>query len=557
MDIATIVTLFGVFLAVYALLPRYRRLELPLRIRRLDAIIIAMAFVLVNLLSFTEVFGDSLKSLKMQSEHASYAVILLATVILYFRISRFKLRSRQVSRFCALAKELLDARQYHELLVLLERHICTLMRLLYCEGRFVSMISRLEHQVASRWGTKGTEELARCLSAGAEGEKASGEEAQTRWRKERFFVHRLSLVTTGVKRLLSRWTSADKLRDQIGHLFERCFTSQSFVKQLVLERPYMALNVFKTDRFLRDRFLNLFFEALFKDTNSIIYFEIAQSQSYTTYNSERRCAYDLDPSNRLIYHLFNDVRNAEKLEVWRPVGERMLAALNELRRAPSSDPYLRAVNKCDRKQLISLELFAGLHFFDLMVTAAIWQGVTYHMWLHYLPYLVEAICANVSCNAKLGAFDESEETIYDYLLNRILDALSSWAASVVDLKEGNANKVFKKDGRLQPSIVGASIKAFGNCMRYVLLDDRLRDQVKQNALENALVLYRRLCEERFSDYAAFLLQIVRAPLILPSEMKQTYEGALAQYVRTLDDYNYTVHEYTRTIFDTFVKAMTD
>lgn len=70
----------------------------------------------------------------------------------------------------------------------------------------------------------------------------------------------------------------------------------------------------------------------------------------------------------------------------------MIEEFDRLAREPIGDPYNRGVGQdFEDRDRWELPLCAGLHYFDLMVSEALYQGVQWHMWL-FVALLFSALC---------------------------------------------------------------------------------------------------------------------------------------------------------------------
>ena len=132
-------------------------------------------------------------------------------------------------------------------------------------------------------------------------------------------------------------------------------------------------------------FRTAYFSAVLSDAGSVLYQELKQNQ-----NIDFLEGYYFPESNPLLHFLFSDVHTAEKLAVWKPIGETVLRLL---RPDESTDLVIRLNGSAEgfEEECWKSPIYAGIFFFDLMVTAAAYQGVQWHMWLYYFPYIIERL----------------------------------------------------------------------------------------------------------------------------------------------------------------------
>lgn len=135
MGASTLLTLLGLLIAAYAVLPPERRLDLKLRLKPLDWIIAATAVVLIHYIQFYPI----LLSLRLapdfgpwrwglNAENASYLVVLIAAGFVLLRARFAKVRPSTISTLRNLVERLTFEERFSEVLFLLERHLSALFR---------------------------------------------------------------------------------------------------------------------------------------------------------------------------------------------------------------------------------------------------------------------------------------------------------------------------------------------------------------------------------------------------------------------------------------------
>ena len=110
------------------------------------------------------------------------------------------------------------------------------------------------------------------------------------------------------------------------------------VEQVIRTRPYFAIELFPIKFYEKYAFIYSYMQILMSDPNSILYFEIEHNRDTD------RNKYTLYRSNRLLYALFSDIKTAERLSIWAPVGDFAKRYLDDLFRNPREDPYNNAVD---------------------------------------------------------------------------------------------------------------------------------------------------------------------------------------------------------------------
>jgi hypothetical protein len=130
-----VITIFTLLVAVYAVIPRDRQLELRLRIGILDWAVISISFLFVLYLEFYEFFLSHGFVFKrpwptgVTPRNSMYLVMLLVLGLLGLRLSFSRLTKGKILKFRELVEELYWKENYGELLTLLQRHMDELFRI--------------------------------------------------------------------------------------------------------------------------------------------------------------------------------------------------------------------------------------------------------------------------------------------------------------------------------------------------------------------------------------------------------------------------------------------
>jgi len=309
-------------------------------------------------------------------------------------------------------------------------------------------------------------------------------------------------------RLVAHLPDRTKARDAAEGILSDLLNRRDFAAGVIASRVYFGLNLISLHDHAKHEFFDNYMRELFADTSSVFYTELRSTQN------ESSKGYLLATENRLLYYLFSDARRAEELGAWRPIGEAMLAELDTLFRDPKTDPYNLPVGADFRERgRWQLPLCVGLHYFDVMVTAALYQGVTWHMWLYYFPYFVEYIARNYAPVENLVDLDDEWPGLYAFLIYEIVAKLRDWVLALRAIPRDQANIVLQRISveHENDNIPKSSILALGNCLRIALEAPSFPDSFKRYLAEIAYSLYFRVRTEcRRDDYARVLLMAIRA-----------------------------------------------
>ncbi len=253
---------------------------------------------------------------------------------------------------------------------------------------------------------------------------------------------------------------------------------------LARTRPYLGVTVFENlrvqgDKFFREEFANLYLTALMAERSSIFYVELANNR-----NMAAQHRYRLPPENRFLDFLFRDARVAQDLEIYRFVGEFMLHELDGLSRSPGGDPYNQAYTE-DKMLMMQSPLFAGLQFFDVMVTEALFQNIQWHMWLYYTTHFVKNVIRNYR-PAEDPLIDPGSEfpIWYSRLLYDIFDSLRGWILALEEIpaSQPNVQLTSTRPDHQNDNIPKSAILALCICVREVLLSDKLHPRLTESLM---------------------------------------------------------------------------
>jgi hypothetical protein len=198
--------------------------------------------------------------------------------------------------------------------------------------------------------------------------------------------------------------------------------NRGLLDHIVTVRPAFGARLMGIAHYLADDFASDFLRALLNRPGSALYEEIAASQSTT------RTGYALAPEAIILRSLFDNVETgALRLGAERAIGERAMANLEP----GDSSSYAATLNlrpdvNWDEYGKWEDPTFIAITFFDLMVTSAAEQGVTWHMSLTYMRDFVRALVSHYDESGP--NIDSSGEwpTRNAYLLYCIISALRDW-----------------------------------------------------------------------------------------------------------------------------------
>lgn len=279
---------------------------------------------------------------------------------------------------------------------------------------------------------------------------------------------------------------------------------------------------------------------LLRDTHSVFYWEIQNNQNVS------HARYHLPASNRLLYFFFNDIQVAKEIGIYKPVGDFMLLSLDDLTYQPLNDPYNRASDDdFEKSGAWHTPLFAGVQFFDIMVKEALHQAMQWHMWLYYMPLVVERICRNYRLTDPLVDDQFDFPTRYAYILYRIFAVLRDWIRAVENYPQDQANVILKSTSTEHENgnIPKSSILALTQCLYFVLQSQYIEERTKRSLVDLVLSLYLDLLASgKFDDYAKVLIKAVTEQKSYKADSAKYRAAVVAVFDHERSEYYITRNE---------------
>ncbi|MBV8891619.1 hypothetical protein [Bradyrhizobium sp.] len=227
---------------------------------------------------------------------------------------------------------------------------------------------------------------------------------------------------------------------------------------------------------------------MISNSRSILYTEIKQNQ-----NISSNSGYWFPEYNRLLHFLFGDAKTAERLGVWKPLGEYVISALR-----PENDPaYVRFLNEAaddfdDEKW--ADKTFVAIRFFDLMVTAALYQGIQWHMWLYYFPHFLEGLLKLYDASGENIDLAAEWPTRASYLIYELFRALTGWIEAIKDIPKNSPHLAPADDNLTHENgnIPKSATLALASCLESLLTANSVDERFKRSIHDMVIGALRRL-----------------------------------------------------------------
>ena len=525
MNLNGLLTLWALLIAVYSILPRARRLEIQVKLGVFDWSVLVVAFLLVHYLQFYGFFSSvgvsptwGLSRWSITPGNASYTVVLFVSVWLLVQIQRPRLPRSNIKKLKRLIEELCNQDQWAVALDFMARHVVVLSNIAL--GRSpIHRINAYLKRAAAPYPIDFPERFRGFLRSRYQ--IPVDDQEQKRPISSRL-NHARKWILRWLKRTPARagcWLLSPYSRAQqaAAEVFQLTFLSRAFAHAVVRIRPYLGLRLMSVDVYERKRFVDHYLRELISDHTSVLFSEIRNNQNFANSEGHR---YRLPTNNRLLHYLFSDASVAERLGVWKPIGDQVLFELGELHKRVDDDPYNYGMENFQEEACWDSPLYVGVRFFDIMVSEAIHQNIGWHMWLFYFAHFTDSICRNYDPREGHADLRDEFPTKYSYVLYDMVSTLRDWIRGVTALPMEQSNTVMRMQNlrHENDNPVKSSIIAVGQCLRTVCMTESIPLQFKHYLIGIVFDLYFKLKDSpQRSGYATVLLESVSESRFSPRE----------------------------------------
>lgn len=523
-NLDSLITVAGLFVAVYAIIPRVRRLEISLSFGKFAWMILFISVISILYLQFYQTFrslgltpGLNLSRWSITTSNASFIILLLMSIVLYIYIKIKGLSRSNVTKFREFVFELSREKKYSELFSLIERNISQVERIY--NGDY--LLSNLRE-----YFKKNSNDYL-LLS-----DFIDSPNTQNTSKKYNFIQVFVKVRKEVFKLLVFILPSYDKEKEVAKEIVHELLINRNTVKAIAEIRPYFALQILSKDFYENHEFIGTYLRYLAEDTKSVLYHEIRNNQ-----NLLHRDQYAIPKRNRLLSYFFEDCKIAEKYGPYKPIGEFVISYLDGLYSNKPIDSYNEPMGDFHEDGQWESELLVGIRFFDIMVTSALYQNIKWHMWLYYFPHFVERIVRNLNPNEQLIDPNDEWPTKYHYALYEITSCLCKWASSVDHIPLDQENVVLENTSlnHENGNIPKSSMLALGQVTKKILTSNTISDRFKQYIMD---IVYSRYFDLKrvhaTKAYAEALLNAVRLGGFRMIDVPIEYTQALLHTFESFD-----------------------
>jgi hypothetical protein len=477
-------TFLTLIIAAYAIVPGVTRLRLRLHILA-PLVISIVGFCLVVYFEFLSllalpcpnVIGDGCRFLTIKSEspinpgQAAFLVVIAWLALAWLGFSKIKISSRALPTLSHLTSELAYEGRYAELVKLIEPHVKMLDRAATGKLPIPALRKRLIELDTSNLPPY---KLIQRIDAGLP--QLSD---QPMWYRA---------AASATARLATLIPEGRRAEDAANEVFRLLLQTPELTSFIALSRPYFGIQLLSCSVHGVSDFSDDYFRIMIANSRSILYTEVKQNQ-----NISADIGYWFPEHNRLLYFLLNDARKAERLGVWKPLGDYLISSLR-----PESDPaYVRFLNEASddfEEEKWRDKTFVAIRFFDMMVTAALYQGIQWHMWLYYFPPFLDELLKIYDTSGKNIDLTIEYPTRASYLIHEIFGVLTEWIEAVENIPnnsphlEPDHDNLSHENGNIPKS----AILALASCLEALLTANSVDDQFKKTIHSMVMGALRRL-----------------------------------------------------------------
>ncbi|AZD54282.1 hypothetical protein C4K19_2495 [Pseudomonas chlororaphis subsp. aurantiaca] len=508
-DTSVLITILGLIAAVWAVVPSNTRLRFRLSMSWSDWIIAISVFLVIHYLIFENFFRSiglyySFGPWKWGLDKGSTVYLLLLGLGLYsiFRAQAPKLATRKFGTFELLANTLLLTKRYDELFMLIEPHLFKIFEL--------SNHHPLLHRT--------TKNLS--LTPKPNTERA----AQPYLQKCESMIK--NTFDSSLLKFRSKLPTQGNVAERAQNLLKGILNHPQFVAYLSVSHPHFCLRILAIPIVVRENFTELFMDAIVSESSSLLYSELRNNENL---NGRYRLA--LPASNRILHFLFKDVTTAERLALYRPIGEVVCRYIDDDYNL--IEAYNRPLGYYAELGKYRCPVHAGLKLFEIMIHEGIHQGIQDHLWLFYFTHFTDKILKKLRDQQP----DDSNyewPTPFHFLIYEIVTITSNWIDDCIESKEPLISEPTNKEQNFDSQYISKeATNALGSIIQSILLSPKIDDRFKGYMLEISLDRFKRL--QKRKDTAPVARAFIKS-IILGEELstKQDYRRELHRIYERLD-----------------------
>lgn len=276
------------------------------------------------------------------------------------------------------------------------------------------------------------------------------------------------------------------------YIFRILFNEKALIKYNAIYRLEFGISLLICNTYGVQNFCKKFLVGLVSDTSSAFYSEVHNNPSIYQNNAR-----NFPEHNKLLRFFLYDAEVARHFNIWKPIGDHALSIL----RRDAYPEYVDFLNGpagwYPDQEGETDPIYTLLLFFDLMIKAALYQGIKWHMWLYYFPSFLQKILEIYDSSG--SDVDQSAEfpTRASFLIYQIFDFLSDWVVEASYLPEDSVHLKFKSESAVHQNdnIPKSAALALGASMKNLMLSQNVPQAFKQHMHDVVLGRLERLDQQ--------------------------------------------------------------
>lgn len=404
-------TFLASIVAVYSILPRHRQLRVRYNLWTKPR----FAYILI---AFLVIIGSYWLSIYLESLEA--ASVPVSYGVGSVEVTPLLVESLQLVAVLGIVGLFLGVFLKSSVRVKNEEKIVSILRDLNNQGDYSTLVNLLQnhyrplvhHPEEPQRQPSLAEVYARELREEVEDEPDSLRERVIRWYRAQYYVQLVNYWLMDTAPEASSYT-------------ETLFLDPEFSAQYPVIDPDLGVKLIRDDSlegFQRRNAVHRYLRTLVKTENSLLYRDLQNNTS-----TDGMYRYKIEEDNRLIHALFSDMDRVEDLDIYKPVGDAVRDIIVDQRRQEFdeyNDQRLTDTRISD-DHIFRDPVFIGIQFFDVLVTEAFHQKVSWHVWLSYYETFTREICRNYEIT-EYSDPDASVPNDYSRLLNEMVGNMCDW-----------------------------------------------------------------------------------------------------------------------------------
>ncbi|EPJ7087001.1 hypothetical protein NK529_001360, partial [Citrobacter amalonaticus] len=391
-----LLAVFAILIAWYTLLTDERRVDLKLRLSKLNIIFIIFFISTILVVIYSKVLLSIFPIkpipwvLGFNEDTLAFTCLCIIIAVFGFKILGKRIPKANLTNWIRVSEKYMRAKKVEQLGYLFDKYHEQLFDIISNKKWYVRVHNFLNPSLFSMIIDK---------------EKVK----KIRFKKSRRFLSKL-------------FPCEDKNQETIQLNISKLLKSKPFVHYLIDTHPHIAMKA--TCLWFRDRdeYNTNFFTYLICNPNSIMYRELRDNQ-----NRSHTGEYALDESNALLNFYLNDIRTAISIGIWKPVGDYVVSYIKKQK--GNSNFYNQPDNYFSSSdERWECPIFVGLVFFDVMISTAIFKRSKDHMWLMYYRYFLEGIIESHETSEDID-INREFPTRFDYLIYELIHNCNTWVGA--------------------------------------------------------------------------------------------------------------------------------